>query len=240
MIAWIDLETTGLDPESDQIVEAACVVTDDDLKEIARFERVLHHPQAAGLADVAPEDRGAAGAHTGIDPYVIEMHQVNGLWRASANSSKGVRETAHALATFIAKHAKNNGERPQLGGASVHFDRAFLREHMPEVERELHHRHLDTSSWNELARRTWPTVHQGRTRAGAAPAHRALADALESIEVARYYRSALTPKPAADPALITQQIARWLYEGPGCSVDEIISGILRGDWRQPLPEGMSS
>lgn len=231
MIAWIDLETTGLDPEKDQILEVACVITDDDFRAIATFERVLHHPQAAGLADIAPEHRTRAAGATGIDAYVIEMHQVNGLWRESAASEHGVRATSHALAAFIAKHGhREGGERPQLGGSSVHFDRAFLREHMPEVERELHHRHLDASCWNELARRTWPAVHAGRVRAGAAPAHRAMSDVLESIAVARYYRGALVP--SAD---LKARLCTWLWGADwskGFTVDDVIDAIQRGEpWK---------
>jgi len=232
MIAWIDLETTGLAAKRDHILEAACVVTDDDLREAARFERVLHHVHAASLADV--EDRGAAGARTNIDPYVIEMHQKNGLWRESAASTQYVRATSHALAAFIAQHAARagDGSRPQLGGSSVHFDRSFLSEYMPEVERELHHRHLDASVLNELARRTWPDVYEKRPRGDAEPAHRAMPDVLASIETARYYRTALAPTTD-----LKARLCAWLWGADwskGFTVDDVIDAIQRGEpWVVP-------
>lgn len=238
MIAWIDLETTGLNPKRDAILEVACVVTNDELREVARFERVLYHGDANRCAQQAEGDLDRLAGLTGIDRVVIDMHRKNELWLASRKSILGAREVEYDLVDFLRRYA---GERPQLGGSSVHFDRSFLAEHMPRVVEVLHHRQVDVSTVNELARRFWPAVHQGRPSevAGAGPAHRAMPDILLSIETARYYAARLGPMlaPASDAAF-SQQIARWLWEGPARSQDEIITGILRGDWRAPVPEAL--
>lgn len=235
MIVWIDLETTGLDPKKDEILEIAAVITDDDLREVARHERVLQYYPAAALARAPEEDLDRVAADTGIDRYVVDMHRRNGLWQASADAAPyGHRAAARDLIAFLVKHVGGDPQRPQLGGSSVHFDRTFLAACMPGVVELLHHRQIDVSTMNELARRFWPPAHQGRPSevAGAGPAHRAMPDILLSIETARYYRTRLGPVLApADDRSFSQQIARWLWEGPPRSQDEIITGILRGDWR---------
>lgn len=172
MIAFLDLETTGLNPATCAILEVACVIVDDDLREVARFERVVTYSDLA-------ETRAAA------DPVVQKMHDDNGLWAACAGGKK-LPDVAAELLAFLKAHG---GERPVLAGNSIYFDRAFLQARMPDVVALLHHRMLDCSSVNVLARWAWPAVYASRPNDGAA--HRALPDALHSLQTARYYAGAL-------------------------------------------------
>ena len=217
MLVWCDLETTGLSAADEHVLEVAAVVTTDDLTEVARFERVVYHPEAdaivkwaKALEKLGPEyspSGKSGGAPTGclIDPYVVKMHLDNGLW-ADARRGESLATVDADLAEFIVKHAvistevKNDAgvitdvkyDRPQLAGSTISFDRAFLAHHMPKAHAPLHYRNVDVTTLNEVARRFWKPIHEARPRAGKA-AHRAMADILESIATARYYVNALGP-----------------------------------------------
>lgn len=197
MLVWIDLETTGLDPRKELVLEVACVVTDDALNEVARFQRVTNAAKSVRFADV--------------DPYVINMHFENGLWRESMLLADTYENTVAGidfeLSAMINKYGcttvpkKNDdgiivGEtlsRPQLAGSTISFDRAFLDAHFPKTSKELHYRNVDVTSFNEVARRFWPELHEKRPRENGTK-HRALDDILHSIQVLRYYVNNLGPR----------------------------------------------
>lgn len=187
-LLFLDLETTGLDPKNDDVLEVAAVVMSDDLEtEIARYGSVIAWD---------------ASKHTRpIDPFVVAMHTKNNLWvECLAAVRTPVHRPGHDLSRaavnarlrdFIVANGCGGGERSgaQLAGNSIHFDRAFMREYLPLSLAELHYRQLDVTSINELARRVWPDVFAGRP--SAPPVHRALPDVEHSIETARYYARAL-------------------------------------------------
>lgn len=186
MLAFVDLETTGLNPDKHEVLEVACIITDDDLREIARFESVIF----------------TTTEFHELDEFIRDMHTKNELWAAvqtAQPSWQGLKSVDEDLARFIEEHAvsvKTDAkgrkviERPQLAGNTISFDRAFMKKHLPRAEAQLHYRNVDISSLNELARRFWPTVHDGRPRVGDA-AHRAMADCDDSLKCARYYSKAL-------------------------------------------------
>lgn len=256
MIVWFDSETTGLSPKRDSILEVACIVTDDAFREVARFERVLswRRDVAEALANAQPCDIAGLSNASGVDPVVIEMHQRNGLWAEVANATYSIARVDEELAAFIQDRAvkvvDGRIDRPQLAGSSVHFDATFLAIHMPQAHARLHYRQIDVTTINEIARRAWPTVHAGRPRSTGA-AHRAMPDIEQSLAVARYYVEALTAgerstslwttgrtsyadnPPAGGPHTLadSHQIAAWLWSQPTLSTDDLITAILRGDWR---------
>ena len=216
MLLWIDLETTGLVPGTDHVLEVAAVVTDDALREVARFERVCYHSASRQLAALPAEctDEQARAASKSIDPYVVKMHAANGLWSASATAGEDLASVDAQLAEFIAEHteidadptSKNYGKPilPQLAGSTISFDRSFMAEDLPTALAAAHYRNLDVSSLNEMAKRFWPAVFENRPRAETA--HRGMSDILASIETARYYASALQPSIAVlvfDPAMVS-------------------------------------
>lgn len=171
-IIWIDLETTGLEPQNDTVLEIAAIVTDDKLRELARFQVVTDMANSRTLAM--------------LHPAVQEMHTSNGLWRQSELSGVSLATADQALEAFLDPH-----KGAQLAGSSVHFDRAFMKEHLPRAEKKLHYRHLDVSTLNETARRFWPRIHDNRPGTGNAPIHRALPDIEMSIRTLNYYLQAL-------------------------------------------------
>lgn len=185
MICWIDLETTGLNSKQDKILEIACIITDDKLVEIDRWQAVTCAAQYV--------------SYNSLHTVVRDMHFGNGLWMESLRSNLppgGGADSADAqLREFIAWHCTTLGEKkgPVLAGSTVSFDREFMRSYLPESFAALHYRNLDVTSVNELAKRFWPKVYEGRPRAGSGAAHRAMLDIEESLNVARYYAGALGP-----------------------------------------------
>jgi oligoribonuclease len=184
-LVWLDLETTGLDPASNRVLEVACIVTDAALNKRDVFHRVTSAASEVRLADV--------------DPFVRDMHDKNGLWFESARARTDLGGWFHEdfvdgeLAAFL---ESSGGRGCQLAGNTVSFDRAFLCARMPRSAKMLHYRHLDVTGLNELALRLAPEIHAGRPRTSGG-AHRAMADVLESIETARYYARALGWLPSA-------------------------------------------
>lgn len=211
MLVWLDTETTGLDPTKHALLEVACIITDDKLQEVARFESVVGYP-------VGPDGKRVEFHET--DEFVRNMHTANGLWddiRKAFGSGDylGVNEVDAKLAAFIRLHAvrvvtdekgRKSVERPQLAGSTISFDRAFMKAYLPRAEAELHYRNLDVSSLNEMARRCWPDVHKARPN-NPNVAHRAMADVEESLRVARYYATALGPAIAAAPVPTSATVA---------------------------------
>lgn len=201
MLAVVDLETTGLDADACHVLEVACIVTDDQFQEVARFERVIHYPDADKLAHLKPEtteaDFAAAALYTGIDVVVVKMHAATGLWSACADSPHHRLDVDDDLAEFLRGYSiitEPNGYkvRAQLVGNTINFDRGFMQEELPKAHAELHYRNIDVTSFNEMARRLWPAVYDARPR-NSTIAHRAMSDAEDSLWCARYYATRLGP-----------------------------------------------
>ena len=172
MLAWIDLETTGLDSEKDHILEVACVITDDNLVETARFVRLVAPPD-----DFDPK---------ALDPVVVKMHTDNGLFAELLMTDPvlPVRKVDHLLAFFLATQLA--GEHPPMCGSTVSFDRRFLERQMPQAASLFHYRNVDVSSIKELCKRWRPDLEPLHTDGHAA--HRALDDILQSIQTLRNLR----------------------------------------------------
>lgn len=183
MLAWMDLEMTGLDPDQDVIVEIATLITDDDLEIIAEGpDLVIHHPDEA---------------FEGMEPIVVEMHTKSGLLDAIRESEITLEEAGGETLAFLRQHIEEAHTVP-LCGNSIGTDRRFLAKHLPTIEDFLHYRCVDVSTIKELARRWHPQVVEGApTKAGG---HRALDDIVESLEELRYYRSKLFASAIDDGA----------------------------------------
>lgn len=177
-LVWIDLEMTGLDPDVEQIVEIAVIVTDGQLEQ-------LH--EGPDLVLGAPDDVLDA-----MHEVVVQMHGGSGLTEAIRASSMTVEDAEAQVLEFVKQHVPEPRVAP-LAGNSVHADRAFLRRYMPQLEAYVHYRNVDVSTLKELARRWRPeTLEHAPKKAGG---HRALADIRESIEEMRYWRGALFKTP---------------------------------------------
>jgi oligoribonuclease len=168
-LIWIDLEMTGLRPDSDRILEVAIVVTDHALDTVAQAPVFVVHQEDAVLAAMDAWNQATHGRSGLID-------------KVKASSMTDGDVEASALA-FLAEHVPSKVS--PMCGNTICQDRRFLARFMPGLEDWFHYRNLDVSTLKELVRRWRPDLVKGIPKEGK---HEALADILESIEELRYYR----------------------------------------------------
>jgi oligoribonuclease len=173
VLVWLDLEMTGLDPARDVILDVAAIVTGADLIEKARYAATVWQPDSA-LA--------------GMDPFVREMHDKNGLTERVRKAQKGLRDVEKELFALI--HAHAGPQEAVLAGNSIHADRRFIAAYMPLVDRYLSYRLLDVTTV-KLLRRAWYPQLEPPVKKGA---HTALSDVTESIAELAWYKDALFRK----------------------------------------------
>lgn len=171
MFVWIDLETTGLDPTKGVILEVACIITDRTpaMNTVGVMHAVVRHQI---------DERT-------VDPYVLDMHSANGLWDEVSAATRTSDEVADALLEFIKSVAAPR--HAMLAGSSVHFDRAWMAHHWPQVTAYLHHRLLDVSTVKELVKVYYGSESEFREEEDA-HGHRAQADIHRSLRELRYYK----------------------------------------------------
>lgn len=176
---WIDLETTGLVPQHGVILEIAAVAVDDEFQPVSAYTSVVGGwPTARGTMQL-PE----------MPADVIRMHSASGLLAECAAHRYDIASVGRDLSLWFYAMFGKRQPPPPLGGSSVHFDRAWLRHHLPDFERKLLYRNIDVSGFNEVARRVAPSVYDARPKADGT--HRAMPDILASLEAARYYAQIL-------------------------------------------------
>jgi len=168
-LVWIDLEMTGLDPDTDTIIEIATLVTDQELNILA---------EGPELAIRHPVERLEA-----MDDWNRNTHGKSGLWDRVLASQVDAAQAESATLEFLAQWLPA-GKSPMCGN-SICQDRRFLARGMPQLERWFHYRNLDVSTIKELARRWQPQVLAGFTKAGT---HTALSDIRESVAELAHYR----------------------------------------------------
>lgn len=168
-LVWMDLEMSGLDPETERIIELATIVTDGDLQVVAEGP-VLAIRQPQSLLDA-------------MDDWNRTHHSASGLLDRMAREGVSEREAEAVTLAFVEQHV-GAGEAP-LCGNTIWQDRRFLTRYMPDLEGYLHYRMIDVSSVKELARRWRPDIASAVVKQNA---HTALADIRESIEELRHYR----------------------------------------------------
>jgi oligoribonuclease len=177
-LVWIDCEMTGLNPESDCLVEVAVVITNSELE-------VLD----AGL-DVVIKPRPDSWEN--MNDFVRNMHTESGLVDEVENGLE-LEVAEQVILDYIKQFVPNAKEAP-LAGNTIGTDRMFINKYMPNLDQHLHYRNIDVSSIKELTRRWYPRVYFQLPKKDGG--HRALADILESIQELRYYReTVMVPAP---------------------------------------------
>lgn len=168
-LIWIDLEMTGLDSTTDEIIEIATIVTDAQLNELA---------QGPVIAIQQPLSRLEA-----MDDWNRSTHSRSGLWQRVLDSKLSTRAAELQTLDFL-KRWVPTGYSPMCGN-SICQDRRFLARLMPDLETYFHYRNLDVSTLKELARRWAPKIltnYKKETR------HEALSDIRDSIDELKFYR----------------------------------------------------
>jgi len=177
-LVWIDMEMSGLHPDSDRVLEIAVVVTDAELRTIAEGPVVVVHQDDAVLA--------------GMDAWNTATHGRSGLTERVRQSALDDAAAEQVVLDFLSQYVRP-GKSPMCGN-SICQDRRFLARWMPRLEAHFHYRNLDVSTLKELAKRWNPEVHRSFEKKSR---HEALADVYESIAELQHYRNHwLGPRPA--------------------------------------------
>ena len=171
-LIWIDLEMTGLDTQSDHIIEIATIVTDASLNILAEGP-VIAIRQSDAVLD-------------SMDEWNTTQHAGSGLIQRVRESRIDEVQAERLTLEFLSNHVPAHSS--PMCGNSICQDRRFLARCMPELERYFHYRNLDVSTLKELARRWAPAVADGFVKHSA---HLALDDVRDSIRELQYYRAQL-------------------------------------------------
>jgi oligoribonuclease len=167
-LVWLDLEMTGLDVETNLIIEMATIVTDSQLNVLAEGPVLVIHQSDEHLATMGE--------------WVTKTHTGTGLVERVRASTTTEAEAEQQTIEFLENYVKA-GESP-LCGNSICMDRRFLARYMPKLCDFFHYRHIDVSTVKELAKRWRPELKSYAKEGG----HQALADIRESIGELKYYR----------------------------------------------------
>ena len=168
-LIWVDMEMTGLNPDTDRIIEVALVVTDSQLNTIAEGPVLVVH-QSNEVLD-------------GMDKWNKSTHSKSGLIDKVKSSQLNEAEVEAQMIEFLKLHAPS-GVSPMCGN-SICQDRRFMVRTMPQLEAYFHYRNLDVSTFKELVKRWKPEIAAGLTKESK---HEALADIYDSINELKYYR----------------------------------------------------
>ncbi len=170
-LIWLDMEMSGLNPDTDAILEVAVVVTDNELKIIDQLESIAINQPDSVLSN--------------MDSWNTAAHTKSGLVERVKASQISVDVAQDMILHFLKKYLKKNTS--PLCGNTVYQDRKFIIKYMPKLEDFLHYRLIDVSTIKELAKRWYSDmpVFEKHNK------HEALADIIESIEELKHYRKFL-------------------------------------------------
>jgi oligoribonuclease len=168
-LIWLDMEMSGLNTETDKVLEVATVVTDPNLNIIAEGPVIVIHQSDEIL--------------NAMDAWNQSTHSKSGLIEKVKLSSFDEAYAEETTIEFLKKHIAPN--KSPMCGNSICQDRRFMAKHMPSLENYFHYRNLDVSVFKELSRRWSPSLYQGFKKSSK---HEALSDIYESIEELKYYR----------------------------------------------------
>jgi|UniRef100_UPI0040489EAC oligoribonuclease len=182
-LVWVDMEMSGLLPETDRVLEIAMIVTDGDLNIVAEGPVLVVHQEDDVLDRMDAWNKGTHGKSGLID-------------KVKASILTEVEVEAECLA-FLKQHVKSSIS--PMCGNTIHQDRRFMNRYMPKLEAYFHYRNIDVSTIKELCKRWQPEIAKGFSKQQA---HTALADIIESVEELRYYREKLFIPTIGDEPIV--------------------------------------
>ena len=168
-LVWLDMEMTGLNPDSDRIIEIAFVITDSRLNTVVEGPTWVVHQTDAAL--------------DAMDDWNKGTHSRSGLIAKVKASTLTETEVEQQCLDFLKLYVPERTS--PMCGNSICQDRRFMARHMPKLEAYFHYRNLDVSTLKELCKRWKPELAKGVVKNGK---HEAMADINESIEEMKYYR----------------------------------------------------
>ena len=220
---WIDMETSGLNPSTSEILEINIVVTNSNLEPWDSIHIVLHHPVNIMMMKASPWCRRKfVGTSYGGNGLFDACHYSNTshseanvlLWnffeyyscheigkgrpenanRAFFDKTKGANGNmlSHYDVSFSQYSSKNPHRLVLLAGSTVHFDRAFLEVHFPDLKRFLNHKNVDVTTFLETAKRFRPDLLAKKPKPGGT--HRAMDDILDSISLYKFFKEEVFDK----------------------------------------------
>lgn len=169
-LLWIDVETDGLDPERDHLLEVGLLATGSDLE-----------PLDGGVFSPIRFDGP-------VDAFIGRMHGPTACWRNAGRRRRRTKEVAGWCRAYVARHLARSADM-LVAGSSVSFDRRWLDRHMPGLLDGLGHRSLDVSAVDEASRLWAPDVRGARP--DRTTDHRVRHCLADSIALARHYKEAL-------------------------------------------------
>ena len=173
-LIWIDLEMTGLDPDKEKIIEIATLITDSDLNVISEGPNLIISQPKKVLDEMDDWNQNQHGS-TGL---------IDEVMKSDITEQVAEIETLEFVSKYVGEKAS------PMCGNTVSHDRRFLSKYMPRLEAYFNYRHIDVSSFKEVAVR-WMNEAQTYEKKGS---HRALGDIKESVEELRFYKKLFMPE----------------------------------------------
>ena len=173
-LIWLDLEMTGLDPDKEKIIEIATLITDSDLNVISEGPNLIISQPKEVLDEMDDWNQNQHGS-TGL---------IDEVMKSDITEQVAEIETLEFVSKYVSEKAS------PMCGNTVSHDRRFLSKYMPRLEAYFNYRHIDVSSFKEVAVR-WMNEAQTYEKKGS---HRALGDIKESVEELRFYKKLFMPE----------------------------------------------
>jgi oligoribonuclease len=180
MLLFLDMETTGLNPQLDDPLEIGMTLTNDDLVILTSVSYLIRPLWWPGVTPVGLERLARR-----VPEIVFDMHTKSGLFADVDKFGLPLKAVEHAAVRWL---TERNATGLPTAGSSVHFDRSFTKQWMPTLDETLHYRCIDVSTLKELARSWKPGVMLERR---VSAEHRVMADIADSITELAHYKKGL-------------------------------------------------